>query len=498
MRELIRRFRAWQNRRYWQAHQMEHLRLMLQEDGRWMAHNPIAAALTDRYLAATAEDWYQQVFVHSGHLREQLGLDPHAEREHARAQTASASCAGHAGPLSVVGLGERDALSAADVDQPVAVAATQAEEKASPLIDLGRDGSEHHLQPAGSALPHEGSPSLASDAGTHPLPTDEPARPAREPNLVPGQMRCARCKFQLTRSVLYMGSGTVGAGDSRSEPCPNGCGPLWPVTWEEAARDAWAAWEQMFERAKAAEPFQPRVRPWMLACFGEKIAGDREERNHRFLEEALELVQACGCTASQAHQLVDYTFSRPVGEAAQEVGGVMVTLAALCLANGLDMHAAGEVELARIWTKVEAIRAKQAAKPKHSPLPMHVAAPAERPAGHAMPAPFQVIDPDYARVYTKARIVAWQHGFALLMHGSLTRDLDLLLVPWEARAVSSIVPGVVRHIADICGLRIARAPGEKPHGRIAYTLLFGTPEEPDVRWVDLSVMPGSNQEGSEA
>ncbi|MGT2505727.1 hypothetical protein [Cupriavidus basilensis] len=37
------------------------------------------------------------------------------------------------------------------------------------------------------------------------------------------------------------------------------------------------------------------------------------------------------------------------------------------------MHAAGETELARIWAKVEQIRAKQAAKPKHSPLPEHVA-----------------------------------------------------------------------------------------------------------------------------
>jgi hypothetical protein len=47
----------------------------------------------------------------------------------------------------------------------------------------------------------------------------------------------------------------------------------------------------------------------------------------------------------------------------------MVTLAALCLANDLNMHLAGADELARIWTKVEAIRAKQAGKPKHSPLP---------------------------------------------------------------------------------------------------------------------------------
>lgn len=119
-----------------------------------------------------------------------------------------------------------------------------------------------------------------------------------------------------------------------------------------------------------AVPFQKRVQPWMMACFGAAIAADCEERNHRFLEEALELVQACECTASEAHQLVDYVFNRPVGEPPQEVGGVMVTLAALCLAQGMDMHEAGEAELARIWTKVEQIRAKQAAKPKHSPLPM--------------------------------------------------------------------------------------------------------------------------------
>lgn len=118
-----------------------------------------------------------------------------------------------------------------------------------------------------------------------------------------------------------------------------------------------------------SDQFQPRVSPWMLTCFGAAIADDKQERNHRFLEEALELVQACGCTQSEAHQLVDYVYGRSVGEREQEVGGVMVTLAALCLAQGLDMHAAGEKELARVWTKVEQIRAKQAAKPKHSPLP---------------------------------------------------------------------------------------------------------------------------------
>lgn len=117
------------------------------------------------------------------------------------------------------------------------------------------------------------------------------------------------------------------------------------------------------------ESFQERVKPWMHECFGPLMADDTDERNHRFLEESLELVQACGCTRSEAHQLVDYVYGRPVGEQYQEVGGVMVTLAALCLAKNLDMHENAETELARIWTKMEKIRAKQAAKPKHLPLP---------------------------------------------------------------------------------------------------------------------------------
>lgn len=118
-----------------------------------------------------------------------------------------------------------------------------------------------------------------------------------------------------------------------------------------------------------ALPYQERVQQWMQACFGELISADRQERNHRFLEEALELVQACGATKAEALQLVDYVFDRPAGDIAQEVGGVMVTLAALCAPNDVSMMDAGEKELARIWGKVEQIRAKQASKPHGSPLP---------------------------------------------------------------------------------------------------------------------------------
>ena len=116
--------------------------------------------------------------------------------------------------------------------------------------------------------------------------------------------------------------------------------------------------------------FQSRVAPWMAECFGPEISADIIDRNHRFLEEALELVQSKGCTQQEAHQLVAYVYGRPQGDVNQEVGGVMVTLAALCLAAGVDMHAAGETELERVWAKIDTIRAKRAAKPKHSPLPV--------------------------------------------------------------------------------------------------------------------------------
>lgn len=124
------------------------------------------------------------------------------------------------------------------------------------------------------------------------------------------------------------------------------------------------------------DPFQLRVHTWMIACFVDAIVYDRVERNHRFLEEALELVQAGGCTKAEAQQLVDYVYGRPVGMIAQEVGGVMVTLAAFCSAWGVDLGRCGDDELLRVWMKIDQIRAKQAGKPKFRPLPGPSAPPA--------------------------------------------------------------------------------------------------------------------------
>ena len=74
-------------------------------------------------------------------------------------------------------------------------------------------------------------------------------------------------------------------------------------------------------------------------------------------------------TISEAHQLVEYVYNRPQGELLQECGAVMVTLAALANATGLNLQEVSEAELARVWTKIEQLRAKRATKLAHSPLP---------------------------------------------------------------------------------------------------------------------------------
>jgi hypothetical protein len=142
---------------------------------------------------------------------------------------------------------------------------------------------------------------------------------------------------------------------------------------EEAKHEAIADLDAALnDVAPAAVSYQQEVGNWAISCFGEEIAQNQKERNYRFLEEALELVQSLGCSAKEARILLEYVYSRPIGESRQEVGGVLVTLAALCEANGLDMDEAGKTELKRCWEKIELIRQKQAAKPQRSPLPGQV------------------------------------------------------------------------------------------------------------------------------
>lgn len=108
-------------------------------------------------------------------------------------------------------------------------------------------------------------------------------------------------------------------------------------------------------------------------------------------------------------------------------------------------------------------------------------------------ATYGIIDPDYARVFTLARCIAWSEGYAIVMHGSFTRDLDLLAVPWtdEATDAEHLVRRIETALDDLSLLvkdpNAASQGSNKPHGRRSWTFTFKTFGDP--RFVDLSVMP---------
>lgn len=91
--------------------------------------------------------------------------------------------------------------------------------------------------------------------------------------------------------------------------------------------------------------------------------GSLAERGMRLLEEAIEAFQAAGGAPAIAHKLVDHVFARPVGELAQELGGVGVTTLALAHAAGINADAAELAEVERILGKpLDFFRARHAQK----------------------------------------------------------------------------------------------------------------------------------------
>lgn len=104
---------------------------------------------------------------------------------------------------------------------------------------------------------------------------------------------------------------------------------------------------------------------------------------------------------------------------------------------------------------------------------------------------YGIIDPDYARVFTKARCLAWQEGYALMMHGSFTRDLDLICVPWEENAREP--ESLIARIMDSCDLKmVGKEPTLKPHNRLVWTLMFK--EFGDPRFIDIGIIKPTKKE----
>lgn len=80
-----------------------------------------------------------------------------------------------------------------------------------------------------------------------------------------------------------------------------------------------------------------------------------------------------------------------------------------------------------------------------------------------------------------------KHGYALGLHGSMARDLDLIAAPWTEDAVCA--DQLISALVDAAGgfLRqdgLSVNPEFRPHGRTAYAIQLGR-----GLYIDVSVMP---------
>lgn len=94
--------------------------------------------------------------------------------------------------------------------------------------------------------------------------------------------------------------------------------------------------------------YQRRVGIWVEEAFGRQSLEDPVERAQRLLEEATELAQAVGLPAAKARSVISDVYDREPGDVAQEVGGVMNCIGALCEGLGVDLAHATETEMTRV------------------------------------------------------------------------------------------------------------------------------------------------------
>ncbi len=105
-------------------------------------------------------------------------------------------------------------------------------------------------------------------------------------------------------------------------------------------------------------------------------------------------------------------------------------------------------------------------------------------------------DPSYAPVYCalypKLAKIARSHGYALAIHGTLGRDMDLICVPWADKISRPI--DVVDEITSTFAIRRIGEPTAKNHGREAWTISVGHGECA----IDLSFVATAEQYGLHA
>ena len=91
--------------------------------------------------------------------------------------------------------------------------------------------------------------------------------------------------------------------------------------------------------------------------------------------------------------------------------------------------------------------------------------------------------PMYAALYPGLAEVTRSHGYALAVHGTLARDMDLTCIPWTENP--SAPADVVKAITERFHIRTIGEPDFTHHGRMRWTISVGFGE----CFLDLSFMP---------
>ena len=96
--------------------------------------------------------------------------------------------------------------------------------------------------------------------------------------------------------------------------------------------------------------------------------------------------------------------------------------------------------------------------------------------------------PVYACLYPQLAEIARSHGYSMAVHGSMSRDFDLICIPWTDNCASP--EGVVATILGMYDLKQRGEPKIMEHGRISYLLAVKFGE----CFIDLSFMPRIKKE----
>lgn len=99
----------------------------------------------------------------------------------------------------------------------------------------------------------------------------------------------------------------------------------------------------------------------------------------------------------------------------------------------------------------------------------------------------------YATYYGYLKTIARRYGYALALHGSLCRDMDLIAVPWieNPKSHDELLTAIHKKINPLEYKIFLKSNGvpyatksNKPNGRIAYTINIG-----GGGYLDISILP---------